>query len=553
MQISDGVPATGPSYLGCQLLRKSRERDHVLSFWVRLVQVLSPRNDGILRVRMWNSRMKTGNIRSGRRYNCLSYMWGDQTDLRFISVNGIETRVGRSLYDFLENASQRRYDKNIWIDALCINQTDNLERSAQVQMMGHIYAVCSTVIVWLGKDETLGPLCDWINARHWQEPLKPEVRSSLAHFCSHAYWTRLWITQEVMLARKLQVWVGHRSFCWFDFTKALRTQKSLGNSRNQRFRRVVKLCHDIEPLLAKTMWIREAGLLDYKRPKSKERPITKMTVGGVTSVESTTSCDFADLLDLRKEAGCEDPRDHVYGLLAIVAVPRGEDGKLRVDYDEPVADLFWRAGEHYRLWGHQNAADQLRVNLKLSYSHLFQALDDDSRHRITVSVMFATFLDHKFPFFNRGSIMRCKDRQCKSLFTWRRQSHRDILLCLDSSDDGLIGSHAILHPPSRIRSSRSFTISLPTNERGGFALQELPPHSLGRPSYSGQWRAKTSWPGVEKKLRKGSHPKLWRAEIYKLRIPLELLLSRMADISAHSEQQRKEKNRRGERKRKRKQ
>lgn len=42
-----------------------------------------------------------------------------------------------------------------WIDALCINQADLEERSAQVQIMPQIYTKASCVIVWLGDDSQM--------------------------------------------------------------------------------------------------------------------------------------------------------------------------------------------------------------------------------------------------------------------------------------------------------------------------------------------------------------------------------------------------------------
>lgn len=38
----------------------------------------------------------------------------------------------------------------LWIDALCINQTDNVEKSSQVLMMGDVFAQATRVVVWLG-------------------------------------------------------------------------------------------------------------------------------------------------------------------------------------------------------------------------------------------------------------------------------------------------------------------------------------------------------------------------------------------------------------------
>lgn len=42
-------------------------------------------------------------------------------------------------------------DTVLWVDALCINQDDSQERSAQVQMMGDLYAKAACVHIWLGE------------------------------------------------------------------------------------------------------------------------------------------------------------------------------------------------------------------------------------------------------------------------------------------------------------------------------------------------------------------------------------------------------------------
>jgi len=42
-------------------------------------------------------------------------------------------------------------ERILWIDALCINQKDDVEKGQQVQSMVKIYAQASRVIVWLGE------------------------------------------------------------------------------------------------------------------------------------------------------------------------------------------------------------------------------------------------------------------------------------------------------------------------------------------------------------------------------------------------------------------
>jgi hypothetical protein len=39
----------------------------------------------------------------------------------------------------------------IWIDAICINQDDIIERGAQVQIMGEIYQTAWRLRIWLGE------------------------------------------------------------------------------------------------------------------------------------------------------------------------------------------------------------------------------------------------------------------------------------------------------------------------------------------------------------------------------------------------------------------
>jgi hypothetical protein len=63
---------------------------------------------------------------------------------------------------------QSKYPLPFWIDAICINQTDILEKFSQVLQMGHIYWMAIRVMVWFGypperKKQTYDRLFDKIN------------------------------------------------------------------------------------------------------------------------------------------------------------------------------------------------------------------------------------------------------------------------------------------------------------------------------------------------------------------------------------------------------
>lgn len=55
----------------------------------------------------------------------------------------------------LKNEGKGAASGFFWVDAICINQDDLEERSAQVQIMPQIYSKASCVIVWLGDDSQM--------------------------------------------------------------------------------------------------------------------------------------------------------------------------------------------------------------------------------------------------------------------------------------------------------------------------------------------------------------------------------------------------------------
>ena len=84
-------------------------------------------------------------------YVALSYCWGDPAITRLISVNDLPVQVTTNLEAALR-ALRNRKVKTVWIDALCINQLDLLERGLQVMRMGLIYSNASYVMAWVGKE-----------------------------------------------------------------------------------------------------------------------------------------------------------------------------------------------------------------------------------------------------------------------------------------------------------------------------------------------------------------------------------------------------------------
>jgi hypothetical protein len=84
-------------------------------------------------------------------YVALSYAWGRQERFDDIDLNGSRFPVGKNLWQFLHHMRLRDKHITLWIDAICINQSNVKERNHQVQMMRQIYSNAQSVSVWLGE------------------------------------------------------------------------------------------------------------------------------------------------------------------------------------------------------------------------------------------------------------------------------------------------------------------------------------------------------------------------------------------------------------------
>jgi hypothetical protein len=107
--------------------------------------------------------MHTCSLDTAPAFNALSYTWGkpyrepfgDDPELppefiQIISCNGVDIKITQNLFDALSSFRALGVTGNLWVDALCINQSNIDERSSQVLLMGDVYSQAETVLVWLG-------------------------------------------------------------------------------------------------------------------------------------------------------------------------------------------------------------------------------------------------------------------------------------------------------------------------------------------------------------------------------------------------------------------
>ncbi|CAK1366007.1 unnamed protein product [Cercospora beticola] len=117
---------------------------------IRLLTILPGSGDEELRC-----HLSTASLHHELRpfYETISYAWGDR-DLRAnVVVNNSALNVPRGTKDAIRCMRLADDERVVWIDAICINQNDILERGAQVSMMGTIYMNGAKNLVFLGNDE----------------------------------------------------------------------------------------------------------------------------------------------------------------------------------------------------------------------------------------------------------------------------------------------------------------------------------------------------------------------------------------------------------------
>ena len=89
------------------------------------------------------------------KWEALSYTWGEAGGSTSISLNGKPFLVRRNLWLALRSLRLSEEGRTIWVDAICVDQSNLEERSQQIQFMATIYKEAEKVIIWLGDADDL--------------------------------------------------------------------------------------------------------------------------------------------------------------------------------------------------------------------------------------------------------------------------------------------------------------------------------------------------------------------------------------------------------------
>lgn len=126
---------------------------------IRLIRILRGNYNQPLRCELFQSYL---NPADGVPYEALSYTWGDhkiaRVPLDIVNENKSIACLWilPNLHSILQHLRHIDRDRNVWVDAICINQAENGERSHQVRQMQQVYKGAESLIVWLGDFPVTG-------------------------------------------------------------------------------------------------------------------------------------------------------------------------------------------------------------------------------------------------------------------------------------------------------------------------------------------------------------------------------------------------------------
>ncbi|CAH0021674.1 unnamed protein product [Clonostachys rhizophaga] len=166
------------------------------------------------------------------RYWAISYVWGSApTPLSpfKLVINGVKIPITESLWTCLCRLRSENVTDYIWADAICINQTDNLEKAMQVRQMGRIYSKADRVLIWMGGNQDKdyhamdilkalrGPRKAQQSRHNEQLSVTEKEKEQVWAFLQRPWFTRTWTIQELVLGNRVSISYRDAEMEWDDF------------------------------------------------------------------------------------------------------------------------------------------------------------------------------------------------------------------------------------------------------------------------------------------------------------------------------------------------
>lgn len=258
-------------------------------------------------------------------YQALSYTWGDHGSEVTLSLNGCMFWIRPNLDEALRRIRMKEGTVRLWIDAICIEQNNIPERNAQVRLMREVFQGAAKVLVWLGEadddsDEALAaPPAQYTyfsleEARNWL--MENSRWKAVLKLGDRPWWSRIWVIQEVSVAKDVIMLCGGKSLSWDLFLEryhlSYRINVGLHRQPESQVKAKVSLVFSISLVRNAVKFSGRLGLLE--------------------------------LLVTFRTHKCTDPRDKIFGILGLVTDDR--ERAFEVDYSMTVNTVYQKLVWH---------------------------------------------------------------------------------------------------------------------------------------------------------------------------------------------------------------
>lgn len=228
-------------------------------------------------------------IANAPQFSAFSYTWGTDLPSRRITIDSAPFCVRENLWQALEETwDDRAVHSYIWVDAICIDQNNTLERNHQVDLMSDIFKAASRTIAWLGPGTPSSEVAMYFfgeiaSRGHVPKQIMSLSKEAIIELFSRPYFRRMRIIQEILLSRHVIVKCGDLSCLWNTI---------------------------------KFSYVQMRSIIDGG--------IVPRTLHFLLSFNHRTSYSLDVLLYFFEQNLCADPRDKVFALLSLIKrTPRG--------------------------------------------------------------------------------------------------------------------------------------------------------------------------------------------------------------------------------------
>lgn len=369
---------------------------------IRILNLLPPKDST---TKDLHCTLSVAKLEDKPSYEAISYVWGPPEFPERLYLPSGYLAITSSLAAALRQLRYPDRPRHLWVDAVCINQSDDIEKGHQVELMSQIYRHTSCALAWLGPDNSVGLFdhlekladihrdvgvnraCNFTDILEmratapmnymYQLPLAAQLimqgysNSNIWSLLDLPWFERLWILQEAILPRRILL-------CWGSETLDM-----------DQFVLSLKVYLRIEPPeptdISQDKWLEIMSLIDLREKFHKN--LTSMT----SHDKQRTNIGLYRLVSaFASHKACYNDMDRIFGLLGLQS---HNDLRYEANYGGSVESVYF----DFAL----RVIKRIGPELVLEESNRMFVDDQGVRHHMSVKLP-SWVPDWRFPLSSNG-------------------------------------------------------------------------------------------------------------------------------------------------------